>query len=528
MRRRQLPATGALLRSEAIAETMRSTRILLVSFIRRLANQGLAYVAATLGQAGFNVTTLTIPRKLLRPRDLQSLVAFCAERQPQLVGMSLMTQDLPQAQELTAAFKQARPELPVLWGGIHPTLAPNDSLQHADMVCVGEGEGTALELAERIEQGRDYADVRGLHLRRDGHVIRNPLRPYAPALDALPFPRYDLEHWYVLDRDGAVRQVTPDLFRKHAAYDGTAFTVMTTRGCPYNCAYCCNHSLKQLYEAIGDRAHIRRRSVANVIAELEHIRARFDSLRMVIFSDDSFLLLRDDSWLEEFCDQYRRRIGVPFFCKAIPQYVTRERIHLLQQAGLEQIEIGLQANERVNREVYNRSQTDVSFVSAARILEEAGVVRHYDVILHSPYMTEEDLLLTADILFSLRKPYSVNYYPLTFFPGTALHQRAREEGIIQGELDVCTWDKSFDELPPNYRHFARVFFLIPYLPARVLRYFLRHPHSRLVRVGLALVSLTYLSLIHRLMAMLKRQPWLYYRIIKPLYRMADRSRALNP
>jgi len=501
---------------------MRSTRILLVSFMSRLANQGLAYVAATLSRAGFRTATLTVPRDRLRPRDLRSLVGFCAEWQPQLVGMSLMTQDAPRAQELTAALKQARPEVPVVWGGIHPTLAPDQSLRHADMVCVGEGEGTGLDLAERLEQGRDYTDVRGLHLRRNGEIIRNPLRPYTRDLDALPFPQHDVENWYVLTRGGVVRQVDRDLFRRHAAYDGTAFTVMTTRGCPYSCTYCCNSSLKQLYEAIGERSHIRRRSVASVMAELAHIRSRFDSVKMVIFSDDSFLLLQEDSWLEEFCDQYRRHIGLPFFCKAIPRYVTPERIRLLREAGLEQIEVGLEANERVNREVYGRSQSDASFLSAARVLEDARVVRHYDVILHCPYMSEDDLRQTADILLSLRKPYSVNYYPLTFFPGTALRQRARTDGTFQGELDVCTWDKPVHGLPPNYRHFARVFFLIPYLPADVLRLFLRHAHSRLARAGLALVSFTYLSLMHRLMAMVKRQPWLYYRIIKPLYAMADR------
>jgi anaerobic magnesium-protoporphyrin IX monomethyl ester cyclase len=505
-----------------MTELTKNTRILLISFIPRLANQGLAYIAATLSHAGFPVTTLTVPQPLLQSQDLQALVNFCTELQPHWVGMSLMTPDLPRAQAVTAALQQARPDMPVVWGGIHPTLAPDDCLQYADMVCVGEGEATALELAERFEQGRDVADIAGLHLRREGQILRNPLRPYAPDLDAIPFPRQDREHWHVLTHDGAVQQVTDTLFRQHAAYDGTSVTVMTTRGCPFNCSYCCNHSIQQLYAAIGEGQHIRRRSVANVMAELEHARDRIDGLKMVVFSDDSFLLVKEDAWLEEFCRQYRDRIGLPFFCKAIPRWVTQERIRLLQQAGLEQIEIGLEANERVNREVFHRRQSDAAFVAAARVLEEAGIVRHYDVILHNPYMTEQDLVCTAEILLSLRKPFSVNYYPLTFFPGTALHERAAEDGIPHAEPDEVRWDKPVAGLPSNYQHFTRVFFLIPFLPAGVLRHFLRHPNSWWGRAGLATISVSYLSVLQRLMRMLKRKPWLYYRIIKPLYRAADR------
>jgi radical SAM superfamily enzyme YgiQ (UPF0313 family) len=62
---------------------------------------------------------------------------------------------------------------------------------------------------------------------------------------------------------------------------------MTTRGCPCNCSYCCNDSIQQLYSAIGKGHHIRRRSVANVMAELEHARDHIDGLK-------------EDAWLEEF------------------------------------------------------------------------------------------------------------------------------------------------------------------------------------------------------------------------------------
>ncbi|MBT6145622.1 MAG: B12-binding domain-containing radical SAM protein, partial [Gemmatimonadetes bacterium] len=285
----------------------KNTRILLVSFIPRLANQGLAYVAATLGHAGFPVTTLTVPQPHLEPSDLQALVDFCTQLQPHWVGISLMTPDLPRVQALTTSLKQALPDLPVVWGGIHPTLAPDDCLQYADMVCVGEGEATALELAERFEQGHDVADIDGLHLRRHEQTLRNPLRPYAPDLDSIPFPRHDREHWHVLTDDGAVQQVTAELFRQHAAYDGTSVTVMTTRGCPYNCSYCCNHSIQQLYAAIGEHHHIRRRSVANVMAELEHARDHMDDLKV-----EQQVRSRDGAYTRDSNESLSRRFHQEF------------------------------------------------------------------------------------------------------------------------------------------------------------------------------------------------------------------------
>ena len=71
--------------------------------------------------------------------------------------------------------------MPVIWGGSGPTLEPEWALQHADMVCVGEGEELIVELAERLDAGADYSDLQGLWLKRDGEIIRNPTPPAARA-----------------------------------------------------------------------------------------------------------------------------------------------------------------------------------------------------------------------------------------------------------------------------------------------------------------------------------------------------------
>lgn len=79
---------------------MKETRILLISFMQRLGNQGLAYVAETLETAGFNVATLTIPPATVTDRDCEAVLAFINERRPAIVGMSLMTSDFKRAREL--------------------------------------------------------------------------------------------------------------------------------------------------------------------------------------------------------------------------------------------------------------------------------------------------------------------------------------------------------------------------------------------------------------------------------------------
>ena len=101
-----------------------------------------------------------------------------------LIGISFMTNYFDRAMQLTEEIKK-KINCPIVWGGIHPTVAPEESLKHVDMVCVGEGEEALLELVQKIEDGKDYSDTMNFWFKKNGRVIKNPPRHLNQDLDSL-------------------------------------------------------------------------------------------------------------------------------------------------------------------------------------------------------------------------------------------------------------------------------------------------------------------------------------------------------
>ena len=130
---------------------------------------------------------------------LDDVVHACAESD--LVGISLMSNYFDRGLYLTRAIKSAL-KVPVVWGGIHPTLAPEASLDYCDIVCVGEGELPMLNLARAMERKQEIRSIRGLWFKDDGKVIMNEPEPLILDLDALPFQDFDFKDHYSVDEAG--------------------------------------------------------------------------------------------------------------------------------------------------------------------------------------------------------------------------------------------------------------------------------------------------------------------------------------
>ena len=161
---------------------------------------GLRYVSSFLKARGKNVTMyfLRSKRDTAEADFSPSLLADLVEhvRGADLIGMSLMTNTFHRACVLTDAVRAAGIKAPIVWGGTHPTVAADECMEMADIVCVGEGEHAMLELVEALENGRDPTTIAGLAFGRNGQAVRNPVASLVTELDAYPFPDYDLaSHW---------------------------------------------------------------------------------------------------------------------------------------------------------------------------------------------------------------------------------------------------------------------------------------------------------------------------------------------
>lgn len=365
------------------------------------------------------------------------------------IGLSFVSNFFGQAEKLTRYFNDQL-DIPVIWGGIHAMAAPEKSLTIADFVCIGEGEACMTALCRELDNGRDWRNVPNLWFREKGEVVKNEPAPLDPDIDNYSMPLYDNDREYIRWNDSIVPmqdEYRKNIMRSDSAYydlkEAAAYPYLTmaSRGCPNSCAYCCNNLFKSVYRGKGKI--LRRRSNAQIIAELEIILRKMPYINIVEFFDDDFLY-PVESVISEFAELYKKHIGLPFRCNFRPESVTREKLRFLKEAGLISIEMGLQSASAKTNALYKRHFNRETFLKASgEINRLGGMTPHYDIIVDNPLEKTGDLRETLRFIAELPRPYRIAAYSLTFFPGTQLHELAKTKGLIGDEIKDIINKKNF-------------------------------------------------------------------------------------
>jgi radical SAM superfamily enzyme YgiQ (UPF0313 family) len=254
-------------------------------------------------------------------------------------------------------------------------------------------------------------------------VERNSVRPAVDDLDALPLPDRAL----LFGKDAFVRQSGIKHF-------------ITSRGCPYDCTYCFNHALAELYRGKGKR--LRQLSVDRVIEEVRWVKARYP-MQFVVFLDDLFIVYVD--WLEELAERFPREVGLPFFCNVRANLVTSEKIDLLKRAGCVSVGMGLETgNPEMRNRLLKRNLSNAQIVEASRTIREAGISLLTTNMLGLPGGTLEDDFETLALNHACRPAYA-NAFLYQPYPRTELGEYAREQGYLEGsvdDIDPSAWERS--------------------------------------------------------------------------------------
>ena len=408
-------------------------RIALVAAYTHPISLGLRYVSAYLKRHGHDVRMIFMCSKRDTARadySPQLLGEFVNHlREADLIGVSLMTNNFVRACALTEAARQGGIKAPIVWGGTHPTVAPDESIQVADMVCVGEGEHPVLELVDALEAGKDPSQVGSFVVRHGDRVVRNPVMPLETHLDDLPFPDYDLQTHWIADQDKLV-PVRPELLRGALH----RYRIETTRGCPNSCTFCNNAALSRIHRGKGK--WVRMRSADNVIAEIEQIRARFPSIEEINIVDDLFFV-RSEAEIERFVRRYAERVNLPLQLDAFPNLITRPKVRSLCRVPIALISMGIQSGSPDTlKNIYNRRTPLETVAEGIRIFSEARLKAEYHYLVDNPFEPDENVIETLRFAASHhRGPAIVRVFPLQFYPATPLYERARAEGIIGAHHD---------------------------------------------------------------------------------------------
>ena len=349
-----------------------------------------------------------------------------AELNPAVVGMSVYSPYVSMAKRLTGIIRESS-SAKVVWGGIHPTIMPEESIKEADIICVGEGEGALSDLVTSIRDGNAVHQIPNLWVNQNGNIVKNPMRPLIQDLDSIPFAAYAKDSFYFIGSD--------TLKRKDPTLAFPILDIMPARGCPFQCSYCVNSLLRPLFKDLG--RFVRRRSVSNVITEMKQILTLAgDKKKIVEFQDENFGT--QEAWLDEFEAQYPEEIGLPFKIQYNPTLIKPKTIARLKNCGLHRLKFGIEAGtDHIRNQVFTRPGKNSQMIEIAHEIARQKVKIRYDLIMDIPYDTAQSLEETIDFLLKLPKPLHFNIYSLQYFPGYPLTQRALADGHInEAEADL--------------------------------------------------------------------------------------------
>ncbi len=415
-------------------------KITLISTSTFPSDQGIRTISSVLKKEGHDVKIVFMSlsedySQNYSTSELVQLLRICKDSQ--LIGINSFASTSQRAARIIY-FLRKNIDIPIVYGGVHATISPEDCIKVSDIVCVGEGEGAILDLAKSLDNKKSSDKIKNLWIRKENEIIKNPVRPIIDNLDSLPMPDYNLENHYILSN----RKIRK--FREEDLAGQIFF--LTGRGCPYGCDYCSNSFFNKLYE--GKRKKILRwHSPEYIIKGILELKKKFPrTLAYFDIRDDTFSL-RPLEDIKKFCELYKKNIKMRFKCLADPHTVSDDKISLLVDAGCTDIIIGIQGSERTNQEIYHRNQKDEDVFRTAKILNKyKKLTVMYDVITCNPYEKPEDIVSLIRLLQKLPKPYYLSVNNLVFFPGSQLYRRALNDTTIAQTIDLSSklnyWDRA--------------------------------------------------------------------------------------
>lgn len=483
-------------------------KITLINATNRLSCDGSNLISALLKQAGHSVKNVLLAKQRdfpYRQDEIGQLHEIV--KGTDLIMIAVYSSFVYRAIQVTEFVRKKYPGMKVIWGGPHCISAPELSLRYADGVCFAEGDKAIIDLVNKMETGTDYLNTPNMAFNVGGSFKTNDVLPPFSDLDNLPYYDYDLNDRYLLDEK--LLPVTKKMVKEHYVFypfGSPTFTFITSRGCPYKCSYCNNIR----YIAMHGHTPIRFQSVNRFIDELEYAIRYFDFFQFVAFGDDDFLL-RDKKQLEDFAEQYRKKIGLPFGICVSANTFRREKMEILLDAGLKLVQLGVQSgSQRVIDEVFDRKINVTKTMEIVRQIEPYykthGLNLLLDFIIDNPYETRNDIIQTYQYLANLPHHVRVNIFCLAFFPGTPIYTKALKDGFIEpynektsrffNKVNKITYQRNYETiLILLFKLLRRHKRMRRYIP----RFVLRALGSRLVRGIASIFPFSfYASLIKKL------------------------------
>lgn len=368
---------------------------------------GLLYLSSVLENLGHEVELIDFDVDIARQEDFDSLIR---NNSYGLVGLSAVTSTINGAFELAERIKKAKKELPIILGGIHATISPEDCAKNPfiDFVAIGESENTMVDFINELQKENPvFSQVKGLAYESNGTIVINEKRELENNLDNFPFPaRHLLKNPSSYSPPDAERvPVTPIFF---------------TRGCPGKCTYCCT---KQIF---GRR--MRFRTVNNIMQEIGKIVEL--GYKEIHILDDAFTA--NKKWVLELCSKISERnydLTFEISNGLRADMINEEVLNALKSIGVKNVGFGVESgNEQILKNI-KKGISKEKVRNAVKLAKKIGFEVWGFFIIGLPGETPQTVKDTINFAKEL-DPDFAKFLILKPFPGSEVYNQLFEQNLI--------------------------------------------------------------------------------------------------
>ncbi len=328
-----------------------------------------------------------------------------------IIGISAMTgHQIKYGLKIASLARRVNPDAVIVWGGIHVSLLPEQSIKdpRVDTVVIGEGEQTFLEVVESVIAGDSVEGIPGTCTQRlDGEVIFGPKRDFL-NLDSLPLPAYDL--------------VDINIYKgiKHQ------FDYQSSRGCPFRCGFC--------YNTVFCGSRYRKKSAEKVVKELSYLYDQYGVVNFGFVDDEFFIEKKRTESIMDGIIASKKKFSITASCRLdIVNTFSGTLLSKMKRAGVAQIFFGAESG---SEEILKYIKKDIStsqIISGAKKVAEADIRPILSFMSGFPSETMSDFMKTLDLIRELWRIHPLitinGIFPFNAYPGTDLYRNAVECGF---------------------------------------------------------------------------------------------------
>lgn len=377
----------------------------------------------------------------------EKIIRILKDYKPDIVGFNCLSMNRTSTFKTAELVKEINPNSIVLLGGVHPTTLYEQILTHksaVDIIVLGEGEITIIELLKAIENRYPLETVAGIAFRKNSEIIRTEMRPFIKNLDTLPIPKHDAFSDYILSTKTA--------------------HMITSRGCPFGCTFCS----VSYYWGRYNRACSPKR----IVDEMEYLVKKY-SVRHISFMDDVFTL--NPKRTIKMCEEIiNRGIKVSWDCATRVEVINEELVKWMAKANCVGVALGVESGSPKIISSIGKGISIEQIKKAFHLLREYGIDTGIFLMVGNPGENRYTIKETSNLVSELVKDYFRirngrqcgdnllegislsdlrSVAALQLYPNTPVYELSKKQGFITDDywlsekpVPIYTYENPMEEL----------------------------------------------------------------------------------